>query len=54
MLFVGVWQQQGAPNAQGPNLHNIVGRTAGAVDGYAYTKANKESGIQWTEKNLFD
>jgi cytochrome c len=45
---------QGAPNAQGPNLFGIVGRSAGSVDGYSYTPANKNSGITWDEKSLFD
>jgi cytochrome c len=47
-------RSQGAPNSTGPNLFNIVGRVSGSIDGYAYTKANKESGVTWTEKNLFD
>jgi len=45
---------KGGANKQGPNLYGIVGRTTGSVPGYAYTKANKEANIQWTEQNLFE
>jgi len=40
-------------NKQGPNLHGVLGRHAGTVDGFAYTKANSESGIKWDEQHLF-
>ena len=39
-------------NKQGPNLHGIIGRTSGSVDGFAYSAANKNSGITWTEDIL--
>ena len=45
---------QNGPNKQGPNLYGIVGRPAGSVEGYTYTAANKNSGIQWNENSLFD
>ena len=38
----------------GPNLHGLVGRQAGLAEGYAYTDANKNSGITWTEAELDD
>jgi len=41
-------------NKQGPNLSGIVGRTSGSIEGFQYTKANKNSGITWTEAELFD
>lgn len=41
-------------NRVGPSLHGIIGRTAGQVAGYSYTDANKNSGIVWSEANLFD
>lgn len=31
-----------------------MGRPAGAVAGYTYTPANKNSGITWDEKSLYD
>ena len=39
-------------NKQGPNLHGVLGRHAGTVDGFAYTKANSESGIKWQANTL--
>jgi cytochrome c len=41
-------------NKVGPTLHGIIGRTAGTVEGYNYSKANKESGRVWTEQAMFD
>ncbi|MFQ3666221.1 MAG: cytochrome c family protein [Sphingomonadaceae bacterium] len=40
-------------NRVGPSLHGIVGRKAGTVPGFKYSKANAESGVTWTEENLF-
>ena len=43
------------PNARsnfGPQLNGIVGRRAGSAPDYAYSKAMKNSGVVWTEKNL--
>lgn len=40
----------GAKNKVGPELNGLFGRPAGSVEGYAYSKANKESGITWTEE----
>ena len=39
-------------NRVGPHLVAIIGRSAGAVEGFKYSKAMKESGITWTEENL--
>lgn len=39
-------------NFYGPTLNGIVGRPAGSVPGYAYSDANKDSGIVWTEDAL--
>ena len=36
----------------GPNLHGIVGRTAGTSPGYNYSPAMRDSGIVWTEQTL--
>lgn len=41
-----------AKNGFGPNLHGVVGRKAGTVPRFAYSKALKNSGIVWTEDNL--
>jgi cytochrome c len=43
---------EGAKNAVGPELNGVVGRKAGAVEGYNYSEANKSSGITWDEAKL--
>jgi cytochrome c len=46
---------QVGPNAKpavGPVLNGIVGRKAGTYEGYAYSPANKDSGIVWTPEEL--
>lgn len=35
-------------------MWGLIGRKSGTVEGFAYTAANKNSGITWTEENLFD
>ena len=44
--------EKGAPAGPGPNLHGVVGRAAGAADGFAYSEALKTSGISWTDAEL--
>lgn len=44
---------QEGQNRVGPSLYGVVGRTAGTVPGFNYSKANKESGVTWTEDVLF-
>lgn len=39
-------------NRVGPSLHGIVGRKAGAVEGFKYSEANVNSGVVWDEKTL--
>lgn len=36
----------------GPNLHNIVGQTAGTRAGFAYSPAMRDSGVVWTPEAL--
>jgi len=40
-------------NLLGPSLHAIIGRKAGSVPGFAYSPANKASGVTWTEEEIF-
>lgn len=40
-------------NKVGPSLYSKIGKTAGQVPGYSYSDANKNSGIVWTEEELF-
>ena len=45
----------GGRNGVGPNLHGVVGRKAGAVDGFRYSaslKEKAEGGLTWSEENL--
>jgi cytochrome c2 len=39
-------------NKSGPHLVNIVGRAAGAVEGFKYSKAMAGSGLVWDEATL--
>lgn len=43
---------EGAPNGVGPNLFGLVGRQSGTIEGYAYSKANLDSGVTWTREVL--
>ena len=45
---------EGGPNKQGPNLFSVIGRQSGKAPGFKYTEANKNSGIIWSEQNMFD
>ena len=45
---------EGGGNKQGPNLYGIIGRHSGSVEGFSYSKANKDSGITWGEQEMFD
>jgi cytochrome c len=44
--------QAGAPSLVGPNLHGVFGRKAGALEGYSYSEAMKNSGIVWDDATL--
>ncbi|KAA0155925.1 hypothetical protein FNF27_00213 [Cafeteria roenbergensis] len=46
--------EEGGATKQGPNLWGIIGRVAGTVPGYAYSTANKTSGVTWGEDTLFE
>ena len=39
----------GAKNGVGPELNGLNGRKTGAAEGYAYSEANKNSGLTWDE-----
>jgi cytochrome c len=40
-------------NRVGPSLYKVVGRKSGSVAGFAYSDANKASGVTWTTDVLF-
>jgi cytochrome c len=46
---------EGGRNGVGPNLHGVVGRKAGSVQGFRYSanmQAKGGEGFTWTEENL--
>lgn len=46
---------RGGRNGVGPNLHGVVERKAGAVEGFRYSgpmREKAEGGLAWTEDNL--
>jgi len=45
----------GGRNGVGPNLHEIVGRPAGSIEGYRYSAPMREraaAGLVWNEESL--
>jgi len=40
-------------NRVGPSLWGLIGRTAGSIEGFKYSPANKNSGLVWSEEQLF-
>jgi cytochrome c len=40
-------------NKVGPSLHGIIGRHSGIAPNFNYSSANKNSGIVWTEQNIY-
>ena len=40
-------------NRVGPSLWGVVGRSAGSIEGFKYSPANKNSGLTWSEAQLF-
>jgi cytochrome c len=41
-----------SPPRQGPNLHGVLGRKAGTLEGYKYSPGLKAAGWQWTPEQL--
>ena len=45
---------ESARNMGGPELNGLIGRHSGAVEGYSYSAANKNSGLTWDETTFTD
>lgn len=43
---------QAGQNRVGPSLAGVVGRKSGTIEGYAYSTANKNSGLTWDAATL--
>ena len=41
-------------NRVGPSLFGVIGRHSGTIPGFRYSDANRNSGITWTEQELFN
>ncbi len=39
-------------NKAGPHLVGVMGRAAGSIEGYKYSKAMLESGVTWSEETI--
>merc|ERR1719343_572577 len=46
--------EKGGNAKQGAPLWGVIGRTAGTYDGFGYSEANKNSGINWSDKHMFE
>ena len=46
--------EKGGNVKQGPPLWGIFGKQSGTSDGFAYSEANKSSGIIWSDKHMFE
>lgn len=44
--------EKGGKNGVGPNLSGVMGRKAGALEGFSYSEAMKNAGIVWDEAQL--
>lgn len=44
--------EAGKASTLGPNLFGIVGRKAGALEGFSYSQGMKNSGLTWDASNL--
>ena len=49
-----LYQRRRCVAVQGPNLGGLFGRQSGTMDGFSYSKANKEKAVHWEEETLYD
>jgi cytochrome c len=48
----GCHSVEAGQNRAGPTLHNLFGRPSGALEGFDYSSAMREAGIEWTPESL--
>lgn len=46
--------QAGAPHKQGSNLHGLLDKTLGMMEGFSYYASNKNKAIMWGEETLYE
>lgn len=46
--------EKGGKTIFGPNLFGMAGQPAGAIEGYKYSDALKNSGLVWTDANIIE
>ncbi|CAK0893632.1 unnamed protein product [Prorocentrum cordatum] len=46
--------EKGGNAKQGPPLWGVFGRQSGTLEGFAYSEANKNSGIIWSHKHMYE
>ena len=46
--------EAGGNSKQGPPLWGVFGRQSGTSEGFAFSEANKASGITWSDKHMFE
>lgn len=47
--------QEGAPSKAGPNLHGVIGRISGTLEGFTYSEAMTKAGAEghvWTPEEV--
>ena len=47
--------EEGAPSKAGPNLHGVVGRTSGTLEGFTFSEAMTKAGAEghiWTAEEI--
>ena len=46
--------EKGGLTKSGPPLWGVLGRTSGTTEGFAYSEANKNAAILWSDKHMYE